>query len=233
MGKVNRTIEEEVSISVGTYLMKGLLGLPAPSAPWVIFAHGSGSGRLSPRNHWVAKCLQRQGFATLLLDLLSESESLDRKLVFDIDLLAQRLVVAKSWAQQKYPETEGFSYFGASTGAAAALRAAAMDPSGIFAVVSRGGRPDLAREWLARVDAPTLLIVGGRDDGIFEFNRESFHRLKCEKGFRMIPGAGHLFEEPGALEEVARLSGDWFRAHRTFREQLPHGGRDLPPIHPS
>jgi putative phosphoribosyl transferase len=180
----------------------------------VVFAHGSGSGRFSPRNQFVAKSLRQAGLGTLLLDLLEEAESEDREKVFDIELLAGRLQNAASWLRQQ-PETRGLAvgYFGASTGAGAALVAAARQPDNIAAVVSRGGRPDLAADCLPAVKAATLLIVGGDDDVVVQLNEQALRRLSCPKKLVIIPGATHLFPEPGALEEVARLAGEWFGQH--------------------
>jgi putative phosphoribosyl transferase len=180
----------------------------------VAFAHGSGSSRLSPRNRHVARALNEAGFATLLLDLLTPREEVDRANVFDIPLLAQRLVAATQWLRRQ-PETAqlALGYFGASTGSAAALLAAAELRAGVCAVVSRGGRPDLARERLAEVVAPVLLIVGGADEAVLELNREAQRRLCCESELVVIAGATHLFEEPGALDRVARHAIDWFTRH--------------------
>jgi pimeloyl-ACP methyl ester carboxylesterase len=184
----------------------------------VVFAHGSGSSRHSPRNRAVAAMLREGGLATLLVDLLTPEEgAVDEetgRLRFDIDLLAERLVDATDWIGG-IEETRGLGvgYFGASTGGGAALVAAARRPNSVRAVVSRGGRPDLAGAALARVRAPTLLIVGGHDPVVLELNREAFDRLRCEKELEIVPGATHLFEEPGALEEVARLARDWFLRH--------------------
>ena len=184
----------------------------------IVFAHGSGSGRLSPRNNFVARHLQQNGFATLLLDLLTPDEAEDRRNVFDIDLLADRLLLTKSWLEQE-PRTKklGVGYFGASTGAGAALQAAARKPSNIRAVVSRGGRPDLAETYLPSVAAPTLLIVGGWDEPVIEMNRSAFELLSCEKKLIIVPGATHLFEEPGTLELVAEHAQKWFRRY-LYRE---------------
>jgi putative phosphoribosyl transferase len=182
----------------------------------VVFAHGSGSGRFSPRNQFVAEILQTQGLGTLLLDLLDQEEAEDRRKVFDIELLASRLQSAADWLRDE-PETHHLrlGFFGASTGAAAALVAAARYPTSVGAVVSRGGRPDLAWEDLPAVLAPTLLIVGGNDEDVLQLNEQALHRLRCPKELVVIPGATHLFPEPGALEEVARLAQDWFGRHLT------------------
>jgi len=177
----------------------------------VAFAHGSGSGRLSPRNNFVAHVLQEAGIATLQADLLEEHEALDRDNVFDIDFLANRLLANAQWLHQ-LPETRGMplGYFGASTGAAAALQAVARKPDGIAAVVSRGGRPDLAMDYLHLVQSPTLLIVGGDDRSVILLNELAYEKLRCPKEMIVVPGATHLFEEPGALERVAELARNWF-----------------------
>ncbi len=193
--------------------LEGELAIPENAAGIVLFAHGSGSSRLSPRNQFVAQELRKAGVGTLLFDLLTEDEASDRENVFDIDFLAHRLSEASRWlkttpASGDYP----LGYFGASTGAAAALVAAAQDRS-IRAVVSRGGRPDLAIRHLAKVKAPTLLIVGGNDYGVIELNEKAYRVLRCEKSLRIVPGATHLFEEPGALEQVAELASEWFNHH--------------------
>jgi len=203
--------EKEVVIPADKVRLQGILGLPPKSRGLVVFAHGSGSGRFSPRNNFVARVLQNAGIATLLADLLEESESLNRKNVFDIDLLVNRLLANAHWLRQQ-PETKGLmlGYFGASTGAAAALQAAAREPSEIAAVVSRGGRPDLAMEYLPLVQAPTLLIVGGDDEPVIPLNETACARLTCPKELVIVPGATHLFEESGALEKVAQLACDWF-----------------------
>jgi pimeloyl-ACP methyl ester carboxylesterase len=184
----------------------------------VLFAHGSGSSRHSPRNQYVARVLRQAGFGTLLLDLLTaDEESVDqytRHLRFDIELLALRLIGATDWLRQQTPTRElPIGYFGASTGAGAALMAAADRPDVVRAVVSRGGRPDLAGPALMRVHAPTLLIVGRADAPVIDLNERALELLDVEKELRIIPGATHLFEEPGALEEVARLASDWFARH--------------------
>ena len=189
---------------------------PADATGVVVFAHGSGSSRNSPRNRMVARVLQRAGFGTLLMDLLSEQEEMREAagatLRFDVWLLAERLVRASEWLESR-PEAHGcrVGYFGASTGAAAALIAAAARGEHVAAVVSRGGRPDLASpDVLARVWAPTLLVVGSRDTSVLELNREAFAHLRCERKLEIVPGATHLFEEPGALEHVAAKARDWY-----------------------
>jgi pimeloyl-ACP methyl ester carboxylesterase len=187
----------------------------------VLFAHGSGSSRHSPRNRYVARVLSKARLATLLIDLLTvHEEVVDARtadLRFDIDLLTERLVDATDWLTQ-FPDTKGLpiGYFGASTGAAAALAAAAVRPDAVGAIVSRGGRPDLADDMaLVRVRAPTLLIVGEEDGQVVGLNRQAFAQLRCEKQLMIVPGASHLFEEPGALDEVARLARNWFQRHLT------------------
>ena len=217
--------EHTVRITRGTLALEGILGLPAGSHGVVVFAHGSGSGRFSPRNNFVARHLQQNGPATLLLDLLTPEEADDRRKVFDIDLLADRLLLAKAWLEAE-PRTKnlGIGYFGASTGAGAALQAAARKPASIRAVVSRGGRPDLAEPYLASVTAPTLLIVGGYDEPVIEMNQAAYQLLTCEKKLIIVPGATHLFEEPGTLEQVADHARGWFQryfAHPTAPAQAP------------
>ncbi len=204
----------EVVIPAGETRLKALLGLPSPVRGVVIFAHGSGSGRLSPRNNFVAQVLQYTDMATLLVDLLEESEASDRRKVFDIDLLTERLLANAQWVQER-PETRGLplGYFGASTGAAAALQAAARKPQGVAAIVSRGGRPDLAIDILPLVQSPTLLIVGGNDEAVIPLNELAYKKLGCPKEMVIVPGATHLFEETGALEKVAELARDWFLKH--------------------
>jgi len=193
----------------------GDLSVPRGAKGLVLFAHGSGSSRFSPRNRFVARRLQERGLATLLLDLLTAQEEQEDtgtgRYRFDVTLLADRLLRAVAWTAN-HDDLRGLrvGLFGASTGAAAALRAAAADPEGVAAVVSRGGRPDLAREVLPLVRAPTLLIVGGADEPVLQLNREAFRLLTCEKRLEVVPGAGHLFEEPGALDRVADLAADWF-----------------------
>jgi alpha-beta hydrolase superfamily lysophospholipase len=207
--------ERPVSIEAAPgVVLAGDLRLPAPAAGLVLFAHGSGSSRLSPRNRRVAEGLNRRGLGTLLFDLLTPAEEADRANVFDVDLLAERLVAATRWIEgEPVAARLPRGYFGASTGAAAALRAAARLGEGIGAVVSRGGRPDLAAESLSLVEAPTLLIVGGLDREVLELNREAAALMSCEHELALVPGATHLFEEPGALGQVERLAASWFSAH--------------------
>jgi putative phosphoribosyl transferase len=203
----------EIEIPAGDRTVAGSLGLVDRPLGVVVFAHGSGSGRHSPRNQAVAATLRERRLDTLLMDLLTAKEEVDRANVFDVDLLAGRLLEATADLSHR-PETQGLpvGYFGASTGAGAALVAAADRPQ-TAGVVSRGGRPDLAGDRLAEVRAPTLLIVGGEDPAVLEMNREALDLMTCERDLRVIPGAGHLFEEAGALEQVARLAGDWFTRH--------------------
>lgn len=205
---------KSVPVEIGAPRLKGLLGTADDARALIIFAHGSGSGRLSPRNNFVADRLRQQGLATLLLDLLTPEEEHNRENVFDIALLAKRLMIATEWAGTD-PRTNEMhvGYFGASTGAAAALVAAALPDSRVEAVVSRGGRPDLAHESLDIVLAPTLLIVGSLDAGVIELNREAFDRFTCSKEFVLVPGAGHLFEEPGTLDQVVTHAAHWFRRY--------------------
>jgi putative phosphoribosyl transferase len=211
-----KRVEHEVEFQSDNLTLRGILNVPPAAKGVVAFAHGSGSGRFSPRNQFVAGVLQAAGLATLLLDLLEEGESRDRAKVFDIDLLAERLGMAAAWLKCE-PTTKALplGYFGASTGAGAALVAAASDREAVRAVVSRGGRPDLAGEHLKSVRAPTLLIVGGNDRVVIELNQRAFGLLPCPKDLIIIPGATHLFEERGALEEVARLARDWFIRYLT------------------
>jgi len=206
--------EQTREITIGPVDLEGILGLPHESGGVVLFAHGSGSSRFSPRNNFVAQELRGAGLATLLFDLLTEEEARDRGNVFDIPLLAQRLLMATAWVKQD-PETASLpvGYFGASTGAAAALVAAASAASPITAIVSRGGRPDLAGSALAQVTAPTLLIVGGADATVLGLNRAALAALRCEKDLAVVPGATHLFEELGALETVVDLARHWFASH--------------------
>jgi len=196
--------------------IEGLLELPADARGLVLFAHGSGSSRHSPRNNYVAKVLHARGTGTLLLDLLTLTEDLDYQTRFDIGLLTHRLLIATRFVRLHTPASRHLpiGYFGASTGAAAALQAAAALGEEVQAVVSRGGRPDLAGAHdLAKVRAPTLLLVGGADTEVLQLNREAYARLHCEKELAVIAGATHLFEEPGTLEEVARQAAVWFDRH--------------------
>lgn len=206
-----RATERTVEISSGAVQLPAILGLPEQARGVILFAHGSGSGRLSLRNNAVAHVLQDAGLATLLADLLTEREARDRRLVFDIGLLARRLRDCTHWVHhQEATQSLPIGYFGASTGGGAALVGAAQAGKGVRAVVSRGGRPDLADGYLDQVQAPTLLIVGGNDEPVIELNEHALARLRCVKKLVIVPGATHLFEEPGALEEVARLARDWF-----------------------
>jgi dienelactone hydrolase len=215
--------ERLVRIEAGSVLLEGNLSLPEGARGIVLFAHGSGSSRLSPRNRHVAKLLNQARLATMLVDLLSpEEEAVDLRtaqLRFDIGLLAERIVGVSDWLAEN-PETRRLriGYFGASTGAGAALVAAAERPEAVGAVVSRGGRPDLAGSALSRVRAPTLLIVGGSDVQVIALNRAALAQLRCEKQLVIVPGATHLFEEPGALDQVALLASDWFERHLAQKE---------------
>jgi dienelactone hydrolase len=216
---ITQAVEERlVQVAAGSVTLEGNLSLPEEARAVVLFAHGSGSSRHSPRNRYVARVLNEAKLATLLIDLLTlDEEVIDARtaqLRFDIELLAERLVGATDWLVQD-PDTKELriGYFGASTGAAAALVAAAVRYDLVGAVVSRGGRPDLAGAALMHVRAPTLLIVGGNDTQVIKLNREALAQLRCEKQLMIVPGATHLFEERGALDEVARLARDWFRRH--------------------
>ncbi len=208
----------EIRLSAGRATLDGNLTIVDQAAALVLFAHGSGSSRHSPRNQFVARTLNGTGLATLLFDLLTPEEELvdtrTAELRFDIDLLAERLVHATTWAKQQQ-QTRDFriGYFGSSTGGGAALVAAAQLPDDVDAVVSRGGRPDLAGAALPKVQAPTLLIVGGQDDIVIELNERARDQMRCKVKLEIIPGATHLFEEPGALEQVAKLASDWFINH--------------------
>ncbi|MCU1263303.1 MAG: Dienelactone hydrolase [Bryobacterales bacterium] len=213
-----RTEERLVQLSIDRITLEGNLTLPEGAGGVVLFAHGSGSSRHSPRNRHVAEILNQSKLATLLVDLLTpEEEAIDVRtahLRFDIGLLAERLIGATDWLME-YPDTRNLriGYFGASTGAGAALVAATVRAEAVAAVVSRGGRPDLAGPALKRVRAPTLLIVGGNDFQVIELNRAAFEQLRCEKRLVIVPGATHLFEEPGALDQVAALARDWFQRY--------------------
>jgi putative phosphoribosyl transferase len=209
---------EAVRIELGPVTVDGDLHIPAGAAGLVIFAHGSGSSRFSRRNRAVAKVLEHAGFGTLLLDLLTQSEEAEDERTaehrFNIPLLGQRVVGAVDWAQARSDLARTpLAFFGASTGAAAALIAAAERPEMARAVISRGGRPDLAEGALARVEAPTLLIVGGDDTPVIEMNRDAMRQMHAPVALEIIPGATHLFEEPGALEQVARMAADWCQRH--------------------
>lgn len=217
-------MEAIVHIPTDSVELEGSLNVPDGARGVVVFAHGSGSSRFSPRNTYVAEKLREAGIGTLLFDLLTEREAADRANVFDIPLLARRLRDAAAWVRRpevvewirrgsrKEAQSIRIGYFGASTGAAAALVAAADDPT-IGAIVSRGGRPDLAEAVLPKVQAPTLLIVGGEDVPVIRLNREAYERLRCTKELKIVPGAGHLFEEPGALDQVVRLATEWFELY--------------------
>jgi len=208
----------DVVIPTDSVVLEGDLEIPPHAAGIVIFAHGSGSSRRSPRNQFVARVIRDAGMGTLLFDLLTKREEImdqsTRRLAFDINLLAERLTAAARWVGH-HPATAGLriGFFGASTGGGAALVAAAKLGRGVGAVVSRGGRPDLAGDALADVVSPTLLIVGGLDDRVLQLNQEAFEMLRCEKELRVVPGATHLFEEPGKLEVVAQMAAEWFRCH--------------------
>jgi len=212
---------DAVAIEAGAVKLQGLLRLPRDANSVVLFAHGSGSGRLSPRNTFVAERLGQDGIGTLLFDLLTEDEeeidAVTAALRFNIPLLTERLVAATEWTlRQQRLQQLAVGYFGASTGAAAALAAAAQIPQ-VSAVVSRGGRPDLAGPALFRVRAPTLLIVGGNDTQVLALNRQALRQLSCEAQLAVVPGATHLFVEPGTLEEVASLAAAWFAHHARVR----------------
>lgn len=201
-------------VIIGADHLEGLLGLPETPKGIIVFAHGSGSGRFSPRNNYVARRLEAAGFATLLLDLLTPDEEADRANVFDIRLLAQRLVQARLWVGEHASLSSlPAAYFGASTGGGAALVAASMRPGAVSAVVSRGGRPDLAGDALPLVESPTLLLVGSRDQQVLELNRWAMERMRCPVELSIVPGASHLFEEPGTLDEVVVRSIHWFDKH--------------------
>ena len=212
-------IDREMDVIAGPIRLPGHLMVPTGAAGIVLFAHGSGSSRHSPRNRFVAETLNQAGLGTLLIDLLTPAEELDRTRVFDIELLADRLAHATRWLLTQFESRVTLGFFGASTGAAAALRSAAELGPEIAAVVSRGGRPDLVGARLAEVKAPTLLIVGSHDPQVLELNLEASARLRCEHRVEIVPGASHLFEEPGTLEMVAELARDWFIVHFSGREK--------------
>ncbi len=217
-----------VQVAAGSVTLEGNLTIPVGAPGIVLFAHGSGSSRHSPRNRYVAETLQAAGLATLLIDLLTAQEEIldnqTKQLRFDISLLAERLIGATDWLEQN-PDTRNLriGYFGASTGAGGSLVAAAARPDAVIAVVSRGGRPDLAGSALPRVQAPTLLTVGGNDPVVIQFNQQAMAQLRVEKRLEIIPGATHLFEEAGTLTQVARLASLWFQHHFLPPEELgPH-----------
>jgi dienelactone hydrolase len=202
---------EDVSIPVDGVELDGLLTVPGGATGIVVFAHGSGSSRQRPRNQYVAEVIDDRGFATLLFDLLTETEDEDRENRFDVPSLTDRLVAVTEWVREYDPTRHlAVGYFGSSTGAAAALRAAARRGTDVDAVVSRGGRVDLASDVFGAVQAPTLLIVGGADTGVLGYNREAYDAFDCERELHVVEGAGHLFEEPGELEAVAEAAADWF-----------------------
>jgi len=208
----------EAHIPAGRASLAGNLNIPGNATALVLFAHGSGSSRHSPRNQFVARTLNDTGLATLLFDLLTPEEELvdmrTAELRFDIDFLAERLAQATTWAkEQQQTHDLRIGYFGSSTGGGAALVAAAQLPNDVGAVVSRGGRPDLAGAALPKVQAPTLLIVGGQDEIVIDLNEQARNQMRCKAKVEIIPGATHLFEEPGALEQVAKLASDWFIKH--------------------
>jgi dienelactone hydrolase len=214
-------IKNDLVIPAGGVFLEGELAIPDQAVGVVLFAHGSGSSRHSPRNQYVARLIREAGIGTLLFDLLTrkeESRDVSGHLRFDIALLSDRLAGATNWIGAQ-DETRGLrvGYFGASTGGGAALVAAANVGNSIGAVVSRGGRPDLAGHALPLVTSPTLLIVGGRDDVVIDLNKKAYAQLRCEKELRIVPGATHLFDEPGTLEEVARLAVGWFDRHLSAR----------------
>src|SRR5438477_4547310 len=219
---------EEVQIQAGPAALSGNLSIPEKATALVLFVHGSGSSRHSPRNQFVARTLNNAGLGTLLFDLLTpEEEAIDARtaeLRFNIKLLAERLVHATNWAkQQQETRSLRIGYFGSSTGGGAALVAAAEGSQDVGAVVSRGGRPDLAGAALPKVQAPTLLIVGGEDDIVIELNEEARDHMRCKVKLEIIPGATHLFEEPGALEQVAKLASSWLVDHLGEKQTLGRG----------
>lgn len=206
--------EGDTDVTIQPLGLMGFLDIPESAIGIVVFAHGSGSSRLSPRNRYVADQLRSAGIGTLLFDLLTPQEAEDRANVFDIALLADRLVRAKQWLKGVEDAKDlDIGYFGSSTGAAAALVAASGPDPDIKAVVSRGGRPDLAAGALEKVGAPTLLIVGANDFGVIELNRDAAEQLRCPWQLELVPGATHLFEEPGTLDQVVNLATEWFTAH--------------------
>ena len=211
---MSNAVHRIVEIPVDGTELEGELVVPEDATGLVVFSHGSGSSRLSPRNNYVASVIRNRGLGTLLFDLLTEQEDARYENRFDIPLLTERLVRVTEWlGEQDSTRDLRYGYFGSSTGAASALRAAARLPSTTGAVVSRGGRVDLAADVLERVEAPTLFVIGGRDVQVLDLNREAFDRLRCERSFEIVRGATHLFEEPGALEHVADSTADWFAEH--------------------
>ena len=226
-------VAHDLIIPIDGAPLRGTLTLPERAEAVILFAHGSGSSRLSPRNVRVAHALHQRGLGTLLFDLLTSEEAREddalRSYRFDIELLAERLEAATSWLRRQRFAPRTLAYFGASTGAAAALVAAARAPADIAAVASRGGRPDLAGRALASVEAPTLLIVGADDLDVLELNARALERLRCVKELAVVPGATHLFEEPGTLDEAARLAGDWFVRHCTRHASGTKSGEEIRP----
>ena len=216
--KMKKTLIKEIEITADKVVLKGNLSIPKNAKAIILFAHGSGSSRFSPRNQYVAQVLRKAGLATLLMDLLTKEEELideqTGELRFNIEFLADRLIGATKWLK-KNSKTKNLAvgYFGSSTGAGAALIAAARYPADIKTIVSRGGRPDLAMPYLKKVKASVLLIVGGNDTPVIGMNEEAMKQLSVEKKLEIVPGATHLFEEPGKLEEVAQLAADWFTKH--------------------
>lgn len=210
---MSQAFDQIVHIPADNIHIEGMLELPNNAQGIVLFAHGSGSSRHSPRNNYVARILHSGGMGTLLMDLLTREEDMDDETRFDIPLLTRRLLASTDWLQTQHRLNQlPIGYFGASTGAAAALQAAVAPGNEISAVVSRGGRPDMAgADALSRVNAPTLLLIGGLDDIVIELNQEAFSHMHCTKHISIIPGASHLFEEPGTLEKVAKLASDWFK----------------------
>jgi dienelactone hydrolase len=223
-------VARELAIPLDGARLGAELAVPDGAEAVVLFAHGSGSGRHSPRNTRVARHFHTRGLGTLLFDLLTTAEAREdaelRSYRFDIAFLAERLIIATGWLRRQAGIPSRFGYFGASTGASAALVAAAELPAHVSAVVSRGGRPDLAGRALSRVEAPTLLIVGGLDYDVLELNERALRELHCVKELAVVPGATHLFEEPGTLDEAARLAADWFARHCTGAEK--HASDDRP-----
>jgi dienelactone hydrolase len=217
---VNNPTEHLVSIPADSIALEGALSIPAQAEGIVLFAHGSGSSRHSPRNNFVAKVLQSVRLGTLLMDLLTKKEDEVYRTRFDIELLTRRLTEATRWLMH-HPQAKELrvGYFGASTGAAAALKAATVLGQVIGAVVSRGGRPDLAGPFLSQVQSPTLLIVGGLDNAVIPLNQQAYEQIKTEKKLVIVPGATHLFEEPGTLEKVADLAAQWFLDHLSPRSK--------------